>query len=106
MISDKGQIHAHDLMSMQIKDNVKKAQRKSLTYLDEDDDTFEVLFKYYETLKNYQENMDHLLKEMNGYTDEQKFNQKLNMKTKQALFLDQELDTVKKKAQVMTDEFE
>jgi len=53
VISDKGQIHAHDLMSMQIKDNVKKAQRKSLSFLDEDDDTFEVLFKYYETLKNY-----------------------------------------------------
>ena len=53
MVSEDGAVHAHDLISMQIQDRLKKEQRRGLTYLDNDDDTFEILFKYYETLKNY-----------------------------------------------------
>jgi hypothetical protein len=50
--------------------------------LDNDDDTFEILFKYYETLKNYQGNINGLIKRIKDYNEDQAFAQKILMKPK------------------------
>ena len=53
VVDENGVVHAHDILSMKVREQVKKDQRKTLTYIDNDDDEFELLFKYFETLKTY-----------------------------------------------------
>lgn len=40
------------MFNRKIKEQVKQHTRANLGFLDSDDDMFETLFKYYETLKN------------------------------------------------------
>jgi hypothetical protein len=49
---------------------VKKDQRKSLIFIDKEDDKFEMLFKYYESLKGYQRNLQELSQIMGQYNNE------------------------------------
>lgn len=74
----------YDLLSISIRDQLKKEQRKSLLFLDEADDMFEILFKYYETIKNYQGNLEDMHNKINTYNEDKEFADKLLMKPKQA----------------------
>lgn len=47
-----------DLFHTGIAYEVKQQQRKNLVFIESDDQTTEVLFKHYETLKGYRYNLD------------------------------------------------
>jgi hypothetical protein len=43
-----------------MRNSIKQEQRKRLVFIDtEKDDQFEILFKYYETLRNLKVNVEH-----------------------------------------------
>jgi hypothetical protein len=44
---------AHDLLAISLQDAIKKELKKGLNFMDDDDDTFEVMFKYLEIMKAY-----------------------------------------------------
>ena len=47
------QVHAHDLLAVKLQDDIIRDHKKNLYLLDpKQDDRFEVLFKYFETIKN------------------------------------------------------
>lgn len=53
-----------------------------MIFLDNDDDQFEIMFKYYETLRGYQRNLDDLLSKIRTYDEDQKYAEKVVMKPK------------------------
>lgn len=105
-IADDGNVHAHDLISMRIQDRIKTDQRKSLAMIDGDDDQFEIMFKYYETIKNYQQNLGDLHNTIKMFNDDQIFAQKIVMKAAQGEQLNEELEIVKKKTASLNTEFD
>ena len=60
-VDKDGKKIAHDLLSIHVEDVFKREQRKNLLFFDGDDDVFELLFKYYKTVKNYEALMNDLL---------------------------------------------
>ena len=62
-----GKIHSQDLLALRVHQEVKLQGKKSLTTLDPTDDHFEILFKHYETLKNYMSDMHILGKKIASY---------------------------------------
>mmetsp|Transcript_13063 Transcript_13063/g.12911 ORF Transcript_13063/g.12911 Transcript_13063/m.12911 type:complete len:81 (+) Transcript_13063:162-404(+) len=69
-----------------------------LTFLDEKDDQFEVLFKYYETMQNFQKNMQELEGKANGYQQDQKFYEDGILKERQLKTLKEEVSFIEAKA--------
>ncbi len=78
-------------------DSLAKSKDISLVFLNDNDDMFEILFKYYETLKNYQTNLEDMGNKIYTYQEDKEFADKLLMKPKQAQQFSEELDIVKLK---------
>ncbi len=103
MVSSDKEVHAHDLLSIQLQDQIKKEQKKSLVYFDVGkDDQFEMMYKYFETLKNYQFNIDDLLKRLNDYQEIHNYAQSVLMNSQRLSVITQEVSTLKNRSTDLT----
>ena len=67
---DEDSVKATDMFNHELRDRVKRNTRKNMAFLDENDDMFETLFKYYETLKFQMKNIKHLERRMENHDDD------------------------------------
>lgn len=62
------------MLSLKLKNEIKQEQRKQLIFIDsEKDDQYEILFKYYETLRNFMANVEHMDKISKDYQNDFKY---------------------------------
>ena len=89
-----------------MRNSIKQEQRKRLVFIDtEKDDQFEILFKYYETLRNFKINVEHQTKIHRDFEEDFIYAEKLLFKPHQLEALDSELRKVRDKTDVLTEEF-
>lgn len=68
---DEENLHPHDLLSAQIRDEYSRKVLTSGIMIDLDkDDTFEMLYKYYEALVKFQTNLDDLYTKLTSYQED------------------------------------
>ena len=78
---DEANLHPHDLLSVQIRDEYSRKVLTSGIMIDQDkDDMFEILFKYYETLVKFQTNLDDLYAKLTSYQEDQNYAEKILMR--------------------------
>ena len=58
------------MFSHQVREMVKSQTRKNLAFIDSDDDMFEILFKYFESLKGHIRNLKELESRMEKHDTE------------------------------------
>ncbi len=89
-----------------MRNSIKQEQRKRLVFIDtEKDDQFEILFKYYETLRNLKVNVEHQTKIHRDFEEDFIYAEKLLFKPHQLEALDSELRKVRDKTDLLTEEF-
>ena len=89
-----------------MRNSIKQEQRKRLVFIDtEKDDQFEILFKYYETLRNLKINVEHQTKIHRDFEEDFIYAEKLLFKPHQLEALDSELRKVRDKTDLLTEEF-
>ena len=84
-------VHPHDLLAIKVQDEIKRQQRNTLTYLSpEADDQYEVLFKYFETLKAHESTLKELLERAAGYKTDHIFGAKILAKPRQMEIIEEQ----------------
>ena len=75
---DENELHAHDLLSAKIRDEYyRKHVMSNIMIKVEEDDQFEILYKYYETLHIINRKLDDLYEKLTSYQEDQQFAEKI-----------------------------